>query len=91
MNEALQQQLGPIIKAAITGKKGSQEKLLAIAESLLKEEDFSGAASVFKEAAVAYRISAFRMEGKLEEAMWNTTKAKSEVAFWKRIATELPD
>ena len=63
----LEERLKKVSQGATRGNVGSIEELMKIATELYEEKNFNLAAETFKDAAVCYRIEAFRRKTKAED------------------------
>ena len=59
--------IADLMHAATTGDRQAIQALMDLGEGYLKEGDLTSAAQAFKEAAISYRIDAFRQTANYEE------------------------
>ena len=70
-----------LMQQALKGNPLALKKLFAEADQLLAAQDHGGAAAMFKESAICYRIALFRERAKVEEYEQRVSQLETKLAF----------
>lgn len=74
-----------LMQQALKGNPLALKQLFAEAEQLLAAQDHGGAAAMFKESAIYYRIALFRVRAKAEEFEERVSQLETKLAFKSRL------